>query len=307
MKKIYTLLFTAVLAFSANAQDFTATYDFAGATTSSGLTDPSPVPTASGLVFGSFNVVNPNLAASVNGSSGVGRFSFPNQPVGGTNGDNVYANLTGAIDTGIYYQVTLTPNTGQSLDLSQIKLRAQRSGTGVRTFAVRSSLDGYTSNLSASYAPDPADTSISVETGNVFFFTADVTSGFNGSSISLGSAFDNITSAITFRFYAWNAEAATGNFSIDDVVFTGSTTTLGVNQNQIQGLKVYPNPVTNGTFYINTNADSTKEVVVYDVLGKQVVKTTTTNAVNVSNLKGGVYIVKITEEGKTATRKLVIK
>jgi len=83
--------------------------------------------------------------------------------------------------------------------------------------------------------------------------------------------------------------------------------TLGVNQNQIQGLKVYPNPVTNGTFYINTNADSTKEVVVYDVLGKQVVKTTTTNAVNVSNLKGGVYIVKITEKRKTATRKLVIK
>ncbi|WP_353743406.1 T9SS type A sorting domain-containing protein [Flavobacterium sp. 38-13] len=29
--------------------------------------------------------------------------------------------------------------------------------------------------------------------------------------------------------------------------------------------------------------------------------------VNVSNLKDGVYIVKITEEGKTATRKLLIK
>jgi len=82
---------------------------------------------------------------------------------------------------------------------------------------------------------------------------------------------------------------------------------LSVAQNQIDGLKIYPNPVINGTFYINTNLDSTKEVVVYDVLGKQVVKTSTTNAVNVSNLKGGVYIVKITEEGKTATRKLVIK
>ncbi|WP_432672909.1 T9SS type A sorting domain-containing protein [Flavobacterium sp. SM2513] len=82
---------------------------------------------------------------------------------------------------------------------------------------------------------------------------------------------------------------------------------LSIKQNQIEGLKIYPNPVTNGTFYINTNADTTKEVVVYDVLGKQVVKTSTTNAVNVSNLKGGVYIVKITEDGKTATRKLVIK
>lgn len=93
--------------------------------------------------------------------------------------------------------------------------------------------------------------------------------------------------------------------TIDNIVWAPQN--LSVKQNQIEGLKVYPNPVTNGTFYINTNADSTKEVVVYDVLGKQVVKTSTTNAVNVSNLKGGVYIVKITEDGKTATRKLVIR
>lgn len=114
--------------------------------------------------------------------------------------------------------------------------------------------------------------------------------------------------ASIFRFetrsYSQNSAAGTiyyDNFKIVD------NDNLSVNQNQIEGLKIYPNPVTNGTFYINTNADSTKEVVVYDVLGKQVIKTSTTNAVNVSNLKGGVYIVKITEDGKTATRKLVIK
>jgi hypothetical protein len=106
--------------------------------------------------------------------------------------------------------------------------------------------------------------------------------------------------------------SGTGNVEIDELRLgaTWSSVTsaaLGVAQNQIEGLKIYPNPVTNGTFYINTNADSTKEVVVYDVLGKQVIKTSTTNAVNVTNLKGGVYIVKITEDGKTATRKLVIR
>ena len=109
-----------------------------------------------------------------------------------------------------------------------------------------------------------------------------------------------------------NATAGTGNVEIDELRLgttweSVTTATLSVKQNQIEGLKVYPNPVTNGTFYINTSADSTKDVVVYDVLGKQVVKTSTTSAVNVSNLKGGVYIVKITEEGKTATRKLIIK
>ncbi|AWA28971.1 hypothetical protein HYN48_02085 [Flavobacterium magnum] len=83
---------------------------------------------------------------------------------------------------------------------------------------------------------------------------------------------------------------------------------LGVKDNNIAGLKVYPNPVSNGTFFIETAANAEKAVVVYDVLGKQVVNTTTTtNAVNVSKLTAGVYIVKITEAGNTATRKMVIK
>jgi len=82
---------------------------------------------------------------------------------------------------------------------------------------------------------------------------------------------------------------------------------LKVAQNQIAGLKVYPNPVTNGTLYIDTDNGETKEVAIFDILGKQIVKTSTTQTVNVSNLKTGVYVVKITEAGKTATRKMVIR
>lgn len=97
-----------------------------------------------------------------------------------------------------------------------------------------------------------------------------------------------------------------GAWRIDNVTFSG--TSLGVSQNAIAGLKVYPNPVTNGVLYITSDNNETKSVVIFDVLGKQVVKTSITDdAVNVSNLKGGVYIVKITEAGKTATRKLVIQ
>jgi hypothetical protein len=43
-------------------------------------------------------------------------------------------------------------------------------------------------------------------------------------------------------------------------------------------------------------------------LGKQILNAKTANGtVNVSNLKGGTYIVKITEDGKTDTRKLIIE
>ncbi|MDI9256436.1 T9SS type A sorting domain-containing protein [Flavobacterium sedimenticola] len=84
--------------------------------------------------------------------------------------------------------------------------------------------------------------------------------------------------------------------------------TLGVNQNAIAGLKVYPNPVSNGVVFVETTTNAEKNIVIYDVLGKQVFNTTTAdNNINVSALKTGVYVVKITEEGKTATTKLVIK
>ena len=84
---------------------------------------------------------------------------------------------------------------------------------------------------------------------------------------------------------------------------------LRTKQNAISGLNVYPNPVVNGNLFItSSNIAATKSVAIFDVLGKQVIKTTVSNqVVNVSKLISGVYILKITEEGKTATRKLVIK
>jgi hypothetical protein len=112
---------------------------------------------------------------------------------------------------------------------------------------------------------------------------------------------------------AGNATAGTGNIDIDDVRLGSTwayvtTGTLRNNQNTISGLRVYPNPVSNGTLFIDTDANAERTVTIFDVLGKKVINTTTSsNAINVSNLNNGVYIVKITEEGKTATRKLVIK
>ena len=112
---------------------------------------------------------------------------------------------------------------------------------------------------------------------------------------------------------AGSATAGTGNIDIDEVRMGDSWAyvTSGIlrnNQSSITGLRVYPNPVTNGTLFIETSANAEKTVVVFDVLGKKVLSTSTyDNAVNVGSLNVGVYIVKITEEGKTASRKLVIR
>ncbi len=105
-----------------------------------------------------------------------------------------------------------------------------------------------------------------------------------------------------------DADNRTPSMVFDELtVATDITSLLGVKQNNIAGLDVYPNPVTNGMLYINTAANLEKTVVIYDVLGKQILNTTATNSVNIASLKSGLYILKITEAGKTATSKLVIK
>lgn len=76
----------------------------------------------------------------------------------------------------------------------------------------------------------------------------------------------------------------------------------------IEGLNLYPNPVTNGKVYITSKNDLEKEIIIFDVLGKKVLQTIISNKeLNVSNLSPGVYIIKITEESATSSRKLIIQ
>lgn len=78
----------------------------------------------------------------------------------------------------------------------------------------------------------------------------------------------------------------------------------------IENLNFYPNPVTNGKIYITSKNVSSKEISIYDVLGKLVLQTTlnvNSKEVNVGSLNSGVYIIKIKEGEATATRKLIVK
>jgi hypothetical protein len=207
LKILFIALFFGVFSWG---QSFSGSYPFASVTTSSGTTDPTTVPAAIGVTFGSFSSVglsvNPNAAS---------RFSFTGNDTGASNGSDVF---TGLLNSGKYFQVTITPQSGFTLDINSITFTLQRSGTGIRQYAVRSSLD-YTANLPASIAP--ANSNLSVVSSNVFQVVDASTSANLGSTLILGSAYDVIGSAITFRFYGWNAEAAGGTFSIDDVVING--------------------------------------------------------------------------------------
>ncbi len=76
----------------------------------------------------------------------------------------------------------------------------------------------------------------------------------------------------------------------------------------IEGLNLFPNPVSNGKVYITSKNDADKEIIIFDVLGKKVLQTMiSSKELNISSLSPGVYIIKINENDSTATRKLIVR
>ncbi|MBA3987039.1 MAG: T9SS type A sorting domain-containing protein [Flavobacteriales bacterium] len=97
-----------------------------------------------------------------------------------------------------------------------------------------------------------------------------------------------------------------GTWRIDNVTFSGGILSLG--ENTVGGFSMYPNPTNTGSVTITTKTNQNKNVVVFDVLGKQVLsKKLLGNTLNVSSLKSGIYLVQVTEGNTTSTKKLIIK
>jgi len=83
--------------------------------------------------------------------------------------------------------------------------------------------------------------------------------------------------------------------------------TASVEENTIKGFNMYPNPTKN-VLNITTAQNLTKNVQIFDILGKQVVNTNLNGTtLNVANLNAGLYLIKVQEAGNSVTRKLVIK
>lgn len=116
-------------------------------------------------------------------------------------GDSMNSNSfnTPTIDLTAYYEVSVSPASGYSLNLDSLRYGNRRSNTGPSTVEVRSSLDNYASTV-ATYA---LPISVSPQT------------------ISLGSAFDLLTSQVTFRIYGYVSSNAAGTFRLENSTVGG--------------------------------------------------------------------------------------
>lgn len=76
----------------------------------------------------------------------------------------------------------------------------------------------------------------------------------------------------------------------------------------IEGLSVYPNPTSGNVVYITTKEEKPKKIEIYNALGKVLLTTNLSgNELNITSLESGIYILKITEANRVATRKLVVR
>ena len=209
----------------------------------------------------------------------------------------------------------MSPTAGYAVTLDSIVFLSRRTGTGPRSFAIRSSVDAYANNLPASV---PSSTLLSIAGTDEFFYTVDAatTSAYqSGNKITTNNAaFIGFMSPVTFRFYAWNAESAAGNFGIDDVSFFGSVvmaTGLGkVSFDLNSNFKVYPVPSHNGVLFIESKNQDVTKIEVIDVLGNIVLSNDIKNEskvkLNLADMPNGNYFVRIHSVISVSTKKIVV-
>jgi hypothetical protein len=190
---------------------------------------------------------------------------------------------TDAVNNGSYIQFQISMANHQDLGISYAT-RGTASGFSSQTWSW--STDG--TNFTDFGTID--DTNVT----SYFLVEADGPSQLNGASTAY--------LRVTFN----GATTSTGNNRLDNIKFTGST--LSTNDFNKSAVSIYPNPVrSGGIITINANNSQPLQVTVFDVLGKQVLSKTISNkTLNVSSLKAGVYLVQVTYNNKTITRKLVI-
>ena len=230
---------------------------------------------------------------------------------------------TGALNTATsgsaYFAFTVTPSAGNAVSLSGISFGVRSTSTGPLNYVLRSSLDGYVSNIAAGTIINNSTWALKTHSG-----------------LAVSAA---IGTPITFRLYGYGGTgtAATGaaNWRVDDINLTGSvnafnatqcytltTNTGSVNFRTIQPavsntplISMYPNPVKN---YLNLEYNSSKDakaiVKVTDLMGRVLINRSQTALngnnkmmLNTQSLSKGIYIVSLTMGDQITTKKLIVE
>jgi hypothetical protein len=223
---------------------------------------------------------------------------------------------TGALNTAAsgsaYFEFTMVPSSGNAVSLSGISFASRATSTGPLAYAVRSSLDGFTSDLAVGT-----------------LLNTSVWSLYNTVSMSLSAS---VGVAVTVRIYGFNgtgtASSNVANWRIDDLVVNGSVNGFNTSQcytllantastlfrqasksNPIVSISIAPNPA-HDYFKININEAILKNasLIIYNTNGVVVKRHfiyANQQEVDISRLSKGFYLLKLVNGKKIINEKFI--
>lgn len=328
MKKIYLFLLLCISSFAfAQAPLLVEDFNYTegddlvtkGWTSHSGTSNPILV-TSPGLTFNGYVGSNIGLSAGVNNTGYDLNKSFGAQ-TSGTIYTSFLVNATASISAGVYFFHYFDPTAATNHRARTFISTSTESGKMVVGLSFNSST--------------PTNMTTTLNMGQTYLFVVKY-------KIMDGALNDEVSLFVFAENDNFSSEPATPTIgpltTIDakaDITPTGIALRQadGVQRITVDGFRVktswqltsdvttnisprineqanlfYPNPVTNGFLSLVSTSESLKNIAIYDFVGKKVFENSSiSNKVDVSNLKAGAYLIKITEDNQTAYSKLVIK
>lgn len=243
------------------------------------------------------------------GSSNVNEIFFSEYMEGGSfNKALEIANFTGStVDLSIY-TIKLSANGAAGWTTATYSFPGGAQITDGDVFVVANgSLAVCTS------AVDDSNNSITAYNGNdaIGLFKNDVLIDILGTladgttyaqNITLVRNLDVTSPNTTFTASEWTTYAQD---TCDDLG-SHTTNTLYTESQAIMNINFYPNPLNGNKLFFNTN--QRLKIDIYNILGKKIVSQeidTTLNSLNLTSLSKGVYLVKISNQNQTVTKKLI--
>ena len=257
------------------------------------------------------NLDNKLIVASMAQGNNLGTTTF----ITNTSASSGYTDASGTYNAGVtartgalniatsgsaYFEFTVVPSSGNAISLSGISFASRGTSTGPLAYAIRSSLDGFSTNLA---------------TGTLS--NASVWNLYNTAALTVNV---NVGISVTFRIYGYNgtgtASSNVANWRLDDIVFTGSSNGFNAAQcysliantgatafrqstkNSVQhSISIFPNPAHD---YLQLSiADEilkNASLLIYDAKGivvKRLIINTAAKNIDISALQRGVYLLKL--------------
>ena len=155
-------------------------------------------------------------------------------------------------------------------------------------------------------------------------FAANLSNGNTGNSplsiiVPVGAALGNTTMRVAMKYVNTDDPGLPTSCLID---FDGETedytinvdVQLGIDEFGVGNFSIYPNP-NKGQFNVSLNSSSSNKinVSVYDVRGRIIYDTTFENrsnfnqSINLNSVQSGMYLVKVSDGDKQATKKIIVE